>query len=58
MKYNKETVYFDINTKAKINKLHTKFRKDGVTKSQIARTIIRMTPFDKAVEELNAELGK
>lgn len=57
MKYTKETVYFDINTKAKVNKLHSKFKKYNVKKSHIVRKAIYMTPFDKMVEELNNELG-
>lgn len=53
----KKTLYFDIATEAKIQKIKHKMRKDKVTESHIVRTAIRMTPFDKMVEELNAELG-
>ena len=53
----KKTLYFDIGTQAKLNKIVKHFKKHKVSESRITRTIIRMTPFDKAVEELNAELG-
>jgi len=53
--YMKKTLYFDIETQAKITKIKHKL-KGKVSESLIARKAIHMTPFDKMVEELRAEL--
>ncbi len=53
----KKTLYFDIRTEVTLKKLKTKYKKYKVSESYIVRKFIHMTPFDKMVEELNAELG-
>lgn len=57
MKAIKKTLYFDVATEAKVQKIQRKL-KYKVTESHIARHAIHMTPFDKMVEELRAELAK
>lgn len=53
----RKTLYWDIGTEVKVQKVKHKMRKHKITESHIVRTAIRMTPFDKMVEELNKELG-
>ncbi len=49
-------VYFDIETVAKIQKLHKKFRDKGVNRSKVIRMFVASKTFDDAVEELNNQL--
>ena len=53
----KKTLYWDINTQAKVKKVRKQL-KNKVSESYIVRKAVHMTPFDKMVEELNAELSK
>lgn len=51
-----KTIYWDMGTQMKINKIQKKL-KGQVSQSAIIKKAIHMTEFDKMVEELNKELG-
>lgn len=51
----RKTLYFDINTEAKVKKIKNKL-KHKVTESQIARKAISLTSFEEMVEALNIDM--
>lgn len=54
-KYMQKTLYWDIETEAKVKKIKKAVK--GANRSLIARKAIHMTEFDRMVEELNKELN-
>jgi len=58
MKKIKKTLYFDIKTVAKIQKIQYKFttKKKRLSESEIAEAFIKMTPMDQAIAYLNADM--